>query len=166
MSGESDGDSKLSITGSVVGIVALALSVSTIVQAFVYFFVAYRDAPAELRKYTSSISNTMDERMHRLRQGHVPGPVGLRLGNNNSDKGLYAALLEEFFTAHLALEEELVKIKAHDESNFSLNNWNRITWIFRRKDLDESVRRVETLRMRKMAVTLNAMMVYVKTRNI
>lgn len=159
MSQISGDDSKLSVTGSIVGIVALALSVSTIVQAVVHFFTAYRDAPAELNKYRSSISNTIDERSHRLRQGHVPGPVGLKLDSRRADKGLYAELLEEFFTAHLALEEELNKIKAHDEKNFSLHSWSRLFWIFKRKDIDESVRRVETLRMRKMAVTLNAMMV-------
>ncbi|KAF2497979.1 hypothetical protein BU16DRAFT_330958 [Lophium mytilinum] len=151
------GDSPLSVTGSIVGIVALLISVSTIVQAIFIYLTAYRDAPAELSRITSSVSNTVDENSHRLRTGHVPGPIGVEIGKGGYSKGRWTAMLEEYYDAHLELDEELSKIKRQGERTSSLFNWNRILWVFKRKDLEESVRRVETLRMRKMAVALNAL---------
>ncbi|KAF2762194.1 hypothetical protein EJ05DRAFT_497057 [Pseudovirgaria hyperparasitica] len=153
------GDSPLSITGSIVGIVALVLSVSTIIQAVYIYASAYRAAPAELKRYTSSVSNTMDERSYRLRSGHIPGPINLALGGNAKyDNARWTEMLEEYYEAHLELEDELHKIKHRGRNIDSLINWNRILWLFRKKDLDESVQRVETLRSRKMAVCLNALL--------
>jgi hypothetical protein len=153
-----DKDSPLSVTGSIVGIVALLISVVAIGQGLFIYFTAYRDAPAEIRRYTASISNTVDERSHRLRQGHIPGPLGLELVDNEQDRGRWAEMLEEYYYAHLELEEELRKIRKSQRDTSSSFNWTRLLWVFRRKDLDESVRRVETLRMRKMAVALNAIL--------
>jgi len=65
-------------------------------------------------------------------------------------------MLQEFCSAHLELDEGLSKIKRESDKVNSLFNWHRILWIFKRKDLEESVRQVETLRMRKMAVALSA----------
>ncbi|OCK94204.1 uncharacterized protein K441DRAFT_721439 [Cenococcum geophilum 1.58] len=64
-------------------------------------------------------------------------------------------MLQEYYNAHLELDEELSKINRESDKVNSLFNWHRNLWIFKRKDLEESVRRVETLRMR-MAVALNA----------
>jgi hypothetical protein len=154
------GDSPLSVTGSIVGIVGLIISLSTIVQAVFIFLSAYRDAPAELRRYTSSISNTIDERSHRLRPAEVPGPIEFQLDSKHRSKGRWGEMLEEYYHAHLELEEELAKIKSSGRRVTSKWNWNRLMWVFKRKDLEESVRRVETLRMRKMAVALNALLEY------
>lgn len=151
-------DSPLSVTGSIVGIVALLISAVTIIQALFIYFTAYRDAPAELRRYTSSVSNTIDEKSFRLRPSNVPGPVELDIGSQAYVKGRWSDMLQEYFNAHLELIDELEEIKRKDTATSSSVNWNRILWVFRRKDLDESVRRVETLRMRKMAVALNALM--------
>lgn len=151
------GDSPLSVTGSIVGIVALLISFSTIIQALVTYFLAYRDAPAELNRFTSSISHTIDENSHRLRSGHIPGPIGVDIGKGNYAKGRWTEMLQEYYDAHLELDEELSKIKRESERVNSIFNWHRILWIFKRKDLEESVRRVETLRARKMAVALNAL---------
>lgn len=151
-------DSPLSVTGSIVGIVALLISAVTIIQALFIYFTAYRDAPAELRRYTSSVSNTIDEKSFRLRPSNVPGPVELDIGAQAYVKGRWSDMLQEYFNAHLELIDELEEIKRKDTATSSSVNWNRILWVFRRKDLDESVRRVETLRMRKMAVALNALM--------
>ncbi|OCK83249.1 hypothetical protein K432DRAFT_441019 [Lepidopterella palustris CBS 459.81] len=151
------GDSPLSVTGSIVGIVALLISVSTIVQAVFVYFTAYRDAPAELNRITSSVSNTIDESSHRLRTGHIPGPISVDIGNGAYTKRRYTELLQEYYDAHIELDEELSKIKRRGEETNSSFNWNRLLWVFKRKDLEESVKRVETLRMRKMAVSLNAL---------
>lgn len=156
--GFDSGDSQLSVTGSIVGIVALLISVCAIGQGLWIYFTAYRDAPAEIRRYTASISNTVDEKSHRLRPGHIPGPLGLVLVDNEQDKGRWAEMLEEYYYAHLELEEELSKIRKSQKDTSSMLNWTRLLWVFRRKDLDETVRRVETLRMRKMAVALNALL--------
>lgn len=152
-----NGDSRLDITGSIVGIVALLISVSTIVQALFVYFLAYRNAPAELSRFTSSISNTMDENSHRLRSGHIPGPIALDLGDQTFSRGKWNEMIQEYFNAHLELADELDKIKRQDKEANASFSWNRLLWVFRRKDLEESVRRVETLRMRKMAVALNAL---------
>lgn len=56
-------------------------------------------------------------------------------------------MLQEYYNAHLELDEELSKIKRESDKVNSLFNWHRIFWIFKRKDLEESVRRVEALRM-------------------
>ncbi|KAF2792294.1 hypothetical protein K505DRAFT_55334 [Melanomma pulvis-pyrius CBS 109.77] len=157
MSNFDSGDSTLSVTGSIVGIVALLISVSAITQALFVYFTAYRDAPAELLRITSSISNTVDENSHRLRLNHVPGGLALDMGKTSASKGRWTDMLQEYFDAHLELDEELEKIKQASERTGSLFNRNRLFWVFRRKDLEESVRRVETLRMRKMAVALNAL---------
>jgi hypothetical protein len=151
------GDSPLSVTGSIVGIVALLISFATITQALVTYFTAYRDAPAELKRFTSSISNTVDENSHRLRTGHIPGPIGVDIGKGSYTKGRWTDMLQEYYNAHLELDDELSKIKRESDKVNSIFNWHRILWIFKRKDLEESVRRVETLRMRKMAVALNAL---------
>ncbi len=154
-------DSPLSVTGSIVGIVALLISASTIAQAVVIYLLAYRDAPAELTRYTSSVSNTVDEKSFRLHAGHVPGPVGVELGRQRHRQhahGRWTELLQEYFEAHLELEEELGRIRKRERGVGKLLSWTRALWIFKRKDLDETVRRVETLRMRKMATALNAMM--------
>lgn len=151
------GDSQLSVTSSIVGIVAVLISVSTILQALYIYFAAYRDAPAELNRITSSISNTVDENSHRLRATHIPGPVMLEVGKSSVSKGRWTDMLQEYFDAHLELDEELSRIKDASERTGSLWNRNRLLWLFKRKDLEESVRRVETLRMRKMAVALNAL---------
>lgn len=157
-------DSPLSITGSIVGIVALLISVSAIVQGVYIWFSAFRSAPAELARYASSVSNTIDEKSFRLRPGHVPGGVTLSLGFDDPRvrHGQWSKMLQEYFDAHLELEEELEKIKGRERDVSAARqgrflNWNRWLWVWRRKDLDESVRRVETLRMRKMAVALNAL---------
>lgn len=155
-----NGDSPLSVTGSIVGIVALIISISTIVQALFIYFTAYRDAPAELHRITSSISNTVDENSHRLRPGHIPGPAMVDIGPTKAAKGRWTDMLQEYFDAHLELDEELSRIKRAGEQTGSLFNRNRMLWVFKRKDLEESVRRVETLRMRKMAVALNALVEY------
>lgn len=160
MSNFDNGDSTLSVTGSIVGIVALLISVSAITQALFVYFTAYRDAPAELLRITSSISNTVDENSHRLRLNHVPGGLALDMGKTSTSKGRWTDMLQEYFDAHLELDEELEKIKQASERTGSLFNHNRLFWVFRRKDLEESVRRVETLRMRKMAVALNALVEY------
>ena len=65
-------------------------------------------------------------------------------------------MLQEFYNAHPELDEGLPKIKRESDKVNLLFNWHRILWIFKRKDLEESVRQVETLRMRKMAVALSA----------
>jgi hypothetical protein len=157
MAGSAEGDSRLSVTGSIVGIVALLISASTIAQALLTYFSAYRDAPAELSRITSSISNTVDENSHRLRAGHVPGPVFLDMGKSSSAKGRWTDMLQEYFDAHMELGEELSRIKEASERTGSLFNRNRLLWLFKRKDLEESVKRVETLRMRKMALALNVL---------
>lgn len=161
MSDFDSGDSPLSVTGSIVGIVALLISISTIIQALFIYFTAYRDAPAELRRITSSISNTVDENSHRLRASHIPGPVTLDMGKSGASQGRWTDMLQEYFNAHMELDDELSRIKEASERTGSLFNRNRLLWLFRRKDLEESVKRVETLRMRKMAVALNALMEYV-----
>jgi hypothetical protein len=155
------GDSPLSVTGSIVGIAALLISVSTIVQALALYFAAYRDAPAELHRITSSISNTVDENSHRLRASHVPGPVALDFGKSKTSQGRWTDMLQEYFDAHMELDEELTRIKDEGQRTGSLFNRNRLLWLFKRKDLEESVKRVETLRMRKMVVALNALAEYV-----
>lgn len=66
-------------------------------------------------------------------------------------------MLQGYYNAHLELDEELSKIKRESDKVNSLFNWHRILRIFKRKDLEELVRRVETLRTRKMAVALNAL---------
>jgi hypothetical protein len=66
-------------------------------------------------------------------------------------------MLQGYYNAHLELDEELSKIKRESDKVNSLFNWHRILRIFKRKDLEELVRRVETLRMRKMTVALNAL---------
>ncbi|KAF2728589.1 hypothetical protein EJ04DRAFT_569409 [Polyplosphaeria fusca] len=157
MSGIDGDDSPLSVTGSIVGIVALLISVITIVQAIVLYLTAYRDAPAELSRITSSISNTVDENSHRLRPRHIPGPIMVDIGKGQTTRGRWTDMLQEYFDAHLELDEELTRIKRAGEQTISLFNRNRLLWIFKRKDLEESVRRVETLRMRKMLVAINAL---------
>jgi len=153
-------DSPLSITASIVGIAAVLISLSTILQALVIYGLAYRDAPAELNRITSSISNTVDENSHRLRSTHIPGPVQLEIGKT-SDRSRWADMLQEYYNAHMELNDELLRIKMDSERTNSVFNLNRIFWIFKRKDLEERVRRVETLRMRKIAVSLNALVEYV-----
>ncbi|KAF2190747.1 hypothetical protein K469DRAFT_697977 [Zopfia rhizophila CBS 207.26] len=151
-------DSPLSVTGSIVGIVALLISVSTIVQALFIYFTAYRDAPAELNRITSSISNTVDESSHRLRPSHIPGGAMVEMGKSSSfSKGRWTEMLQEYYDSHLELDEELSRMKWESERTSSLLNRNRLLWLFKRKDLEESVKRVETLRMRKMALALNAL---------
>ncbi|KAF2200500.1 hypothetical protein GQ43DRAFT_472654 [Delitschia confertaspora ATCC 74209] len=157
------GDSPLSVTGSIVGIVALLISVSTIIQALFIYFSAYRDAPAELCRITSSISNTVDENSHRLRPSHIPGPINVELGKSDHNQGRWTGMLQEYYDAHLELNEELDRIKREGERTNSVFNLNRFFWVFKRKDLEESVKRVETLRMRKMAVALNALAVDVSS---
>lgn len=147
----------MSVTGSIVGIVALLISVSTIVQAILNYLAAYRDAPAELNRITSSISNTVDENSWRLRSSHIPGPVLLDMGKSGASKGRWTDMLQEYFDAHMELNDELSRIKDASERTSSVFNRNRLLWLFRRKDLEESVKRVETLRMRKMALALNAL---------
>ncbi|KAF2839570.1 hypothetical protein M501DRAFT_720630 [Patellaria atrata CBS 101060] len=159
-------DSSLSITGSIVGIVALILSVSTIVQGAIAYFSAYRNAPLELRRYTSSISNTIDEKSFRLRGGHIPGQVRLDLGNGERNKGSWSEMLQEYFDAHLELADELDSIKQTDKRINSPFSPTRIFWLFTRKNLDETVRRIETLRLRKMAVALNALMTHGRYKGI
>jgi len=44
------GSSSLSVAGSIVGIVALLISLSAIIQALVTYFASYRDAPVELNR--------------------------------------------------------------------------------------------------------------------
>ncbi|KAF2116661.1 hypothetical protein BDV96DRAFT_32058 [Lophiotrema nucula] len=151
------GDSRLSVAGSIVGIVALLISAITILHAFFIYFTAYRDAPAELARFTSSISNTIDENSHRLRPSHIPGPIGLDIGKGATSQGRWTDMLQEYFYAHMELDEELSRIKRAGEQTDSLFNRNRLLWVFKRKDLEESVKRVETLRMRKMAVAMNAL---------
>jgi hypothetical protein len=150
-------DSPLSVTGSIVGIVALMISISTIIQALCTYFLAYRDAPAELNRFTSSTSNTVDENSHRLRAAHIPGPVHVELEKGAHTAGRWTDMLQEYYDAHLELSDELCRIKLQSERTNSVFNLNRLLWVFKRKDLEETVKRVETLRMRKMAVALSAL---------
>lgn len=119
-------DSPLSVTGSSVGIVALLISCLTIIQALFIYFMAYRDAPAELRRYTSSVSNTIDEKSFRLRPNNVPGPVELEIDAQAYAKGRWVDMLQEYFNAHLELVDELEDIKRKDLRTNSPINWNRV----------------------------------------
>ena len=115
-------DNPLSTTGSIVGIITLLISFSTIIQALVTYFAAYSDAPAELNRFTSSISNTIDENSHRLRTSHIPGLISLDIGNGGYTEGRWAEMLQEYYNAHLELDEELSKIKRESDKDNSLFN--------------------------------------------
>ena len=115
-------DNPLSTTGSIVGIITLLIGFSTIIQALVTYFAAYRDAPAELNRFTSSISNTIDENSHRLRTNHIPGLISLDIGKGGYTEGRWAEMLQEYYNAHLELDEELSKIKRESDKDNSLFN--------------------------------------------
>jgi hypothetical protein len=106
MSSITGGDSPLLVTGNIVSIVALLIIISTITRAILVFLTAYRNAPAELRKFTSWLSNTIDENSHRLRIGQVAGPIGVEIGKGGDSKGRWIEMLQEYNDAHFELDEE------------------------------------------------------------
>ncbi|KAF2397323.1 hypothetical protein EJ06DRAFT_558902 [Trichodelitschia bisporula] len=156
-------DSPLSITGSIVGIVALLISAVTISHAVSLWASAYRSAPAELRRISASVSNTVSERSFRLRGGRASGLASLDLGEGARTAGQWDAMLQEYFDAHLELEEEIEGMGKRGAEVGQWLSWERVMWVVRRGGLEESVRRVETLRARKMAVGLNALAADVET---
>ena len=63
----------------------------------------------------------------------TPGPISVDIGKSGYTKGRWTEMLQEYYNAHLELDEELSKIKRESDKVNSLFNWHRIFWIFKRK---------------------------------